>query len=106
MAARGLFQRLVGKSGEVRIETIGVLVGTMSDWSLTRRGDDAPGAGLYDLYAVFSYVNPALWEDSDYPKTITVKIGKDRFRIEQEPGFASSLDGRKSLRMQGVKLCQ
>jgi hypothetical protein len=104
--ARGLFQHLTGKTGEIRIEALGVLVGTMSDWTLTRRGDDVPGAGLYDLYAVFSYVNPALWDDGDYSKRITVKIGKEIFGIEQEDGFETTLDERKSLRMQGVKLCQ
>lgn len=106
MASRGLFQNISGKSGEIRIKSIGVLVGTMSDWKLTRRGDDVPGAGLYDLYAAFSYVNPALWADADYEKTITVKIGKQVFGVEQEPGFEMNLDDRKTLRMQGVKLCQ
>lgn len=104
--AHGLFQKIEGKTGEIRIESLGVLVATMSTWTMTRRGDDVPGAGSYDLYAVFSYANPALWADKDYEKTITVKIGKDTFRLEQEEGFTAVMDGRKSLRMQGVKLCQ
>ena len=104
--ANGIFQRLTGKVGEIRIESLGVLVGTMSAWTLTRRGDGAPGAGLYDLYAVFSYANPHLWADTEYDKTVTVKVGRDTFRLEQESGYATVMDGRKSMRMQGVKLCQ
>lgn len=104
--SRGLFQRITGKTGEIRIESLGVLVGAMSSWTLARRGDDVPGSGLYDLYAVFSYMNPNLWSDQDYEKVVTVKIGKDTFRLEQEEGFPAVMDGRKSLRMQGVKLCQ
>jgi len=105
--AHGIFQHINGKSGEIRIESLGVLVATMSTWSMTRRGEDVPGAGSYDFHAVFSYANPALWADSDYEKTITVKIGKDTFRLEQEEGFtAGPMDERKSLRLQGVRLCQ
>jgi hypothetical protein len=104
--AKGIFQRLNGKTGEIRIDSLGVLVGTMTNWTLSRRGDDVPGEGLYDLYAVFSYVNPHLWSDKDYVKTITVKIGKDEFSLAQEDGFPTIMDGRKSMRMQGVRLCQ
>lgn len=106
----GLFQTIQGREGEVRIEDLGVLVGTFEKWSLRRRGDDGPGAGLYDLSAVFSYVNPHLWAEEEYKKTITVVLvlenRKEVFRIEQEPGYEVQLDGRRSLRMQGVKLCQ
>jgi hypothetical protein len=103
---QGLFQRINGKTGEVRIEALGVLVGTFQSWTLTRRGDDGPGADLYDLRAVFSYANPHLWEDDDYTKTITVKLGKEVFRLEQEDGYETRLDGRRSIYMQGVRLCQ
>jgi hypothetical protein len=103
---KGLFQRISGKQGEVRIASLGVLVGTFSSWSLTRRGDDGPREDLYDLHAAFSYVNPHAWSDPDYEKTITINIGHDTFRLEQEEGFASSLEGRERLQMQGVRLCQ
>ena len=103
---KGIFQRLTGKVGEIRIESLGVLVGTMSNWTLSRRGDDAPGEGLYDLYAVFSYVNPHLWADKEYTKTVTIRVGRDTFRLEQGDGYDTVMDGRKSMRMLGVKLCQ
>lgn len=104
--AAGLFQRINGREGEVRIESLGVLVGTFQSWTLSRRGDDGPRADLYDLHAVFSYVNPHLWGDDDYEKTITVKVGKQQFTLKQEEGFATDIDGRRSLRMKGVRLCQ
>jgi len=106
----GLFQTISGREGEVRIETLGVLVGTFEKWTLRRRGDDGPGSGLYDLTAVFSYVNPHLWGDDEYTKSIHVVVSmesrKERLRIEQEPGYETQLTDRKSLRMMGVKLCQ
>jgi len=104
--AKGLFQRISGKRGEVRIEVLGVLVGTFSSWTLTRRGDGDPdGQGLYDLYAVFSYVNPHLWGDTDYEKTVSIEIGKGKtYFVTQEDGYDTTLDGRRSLRMQGVRL--
>ena len=104
--ARSIFQRISGKEGQVRIESLGVLVGTFASWSLMRRGDDGPRADLYDLHAAFSYVNPHLWGDDDYEKVVTITIGKDVFRIAQEEGFPTVIDGRRSLHMEGVRLCQ
>jgi hypothetical protein len=109
--ANGLFQRISGQRGEIRIEALGVLVGTIVTWTLTRRGDGAPGEGLYDLFAAFSYVNPHLLADADYPKTISVEqnVGpgrKETFRLEQEPGYPTQTDGRTNIRMEGVRLCQ
>lgn len=104
--AQGLFQKLTGREGEVRINSLGVMVGEFKHWALTRRGDDSPGSDLYDLRAVFSYVNPHLW-DEDYERTITIKIGKDTYRLEQGEGFGPpALTGRSVLNMQGVRLCQ
>lgn len=104
--AQGIFQRISGREGEVRIESLGVLVGTFKSWTLSRRGDDGPRADLYDLHAVFSYVNPHLWGDNDYQKSIRLVVGDQEFTIEQEDGFDTVIDGRSSLRMQGVRLCQ
>lgn len=103
--AHGIFQRLTGKDGSVRIEMLGALIGTMGHWTLTRRGDDGPKEGLYDLRAVLSYINPHLWADGDYEKTVTVKLGQQQFRLEQEPEFPARLEG-SSLLMEGVRLCQ
>lgn len=103
---KAFFKRISGKEGEVRIESLGVLVGTISSWSLTRHGDDDPREDLYALHAAFSYVNPHLWDDDDYTKTITLRLGKEVFRVEGEPGYDVIVDGRRSLVMKGVRLCQ
>ena len=85
--------KLSGVDGTIRIEALGALIGTMGRWTLTRRGDDGPKAGLYDLRAVFSYVNPHLWDDADYEKTVVIKLGKQQFRLVQEPGSTARLEG-------------
>lgn len=100
----GIFQKLSGVDGFVKIEALGALIGQMGTWTLTRRGDDGPKEGWYDLRAVFSYINPHLWADDDYAKTVVIKLGKQQFRLEQEPEFASHLEGR-SLLMEGVRMC-
>jgi hypothetical protein len=74
-------------------------------WTLTRRAEDGPEAGLYDFNAALSFVNPALWQDDDYEKTISIVIARGRtYRLKQEPGFRRVLQG-KSLLMEGVSLC-
>jgi hypothetical protein len=102
----GLFQKINGVKGEVRIASLGALIGTMSQWSLVRRGgeDGAEGGdGLYDLRAVFSYLNPHLWADEDYDKEIVVTLGRSKqFRIQGHDG-ETVLVGR-TLLMKGVSL--
>lgn len=97
-------RKLSGVDGTIRIEALGALIGMMSHWTLTRRGDGGPNEGLYDLHAVFSYgVNPHLWADDDYSKTVIVKLGKQQFRLEQDPEFHAQLEGR-SLLMEGCRV--
>jgi len=99
------FRNISGKDGEIRISSLGVLVGTFKTWNLTRRPDDGPGAGLYDLFAVFSYFNPHMWEEEDYEKVITVRLGKDEFIVAQDhDSFGTAVDGRRSIRIEGVTL--
>ena len=100
-----LFRNISGKDGDIRIRSIGVLVGTFKSWTLTRRPDDGPGAGLYDLFAVFSYFNPHMWEEEDYAKVITVRLGKDEFHVIQDhESFGAAVDTRRSIRIEGVSL--
>jgi len=106
--ANGIFQKLSGVDGRMIIESLGSPIGEIGTWTLTRRGDGGPKEGLYDFRAVFSYVNPHLWADDDYAKTIFIKIAtspgkKQQFRLEQDPEFVSQLSGR-SLLMEGVRL--
>jgi hypothetical protein len=104
----GLFQKISGVKGEVRLANLDALIGTMSQWSLTRRGGEDgadEGNGLYDLRAVFSYLNPHLWEDEDYEKQIIVVLGKTKqFRVHgQDEGTV--LVGR-TLLMKGVSISE
>jgi hypothetical protein len=105
----GIFQKIQGIKGECRIPTLGALIGTMSQWTLTRReGEDgaSDGDGLYDLRAVFSYLNPHLWEDEDYAKEIVVTLGRTKqFRVHKANGEETVLVGR-SLLMKGVSISE
>lgn len=91
-------------AGKVDVPFLGAIVGELADWALTRRGDNGQDAGLYDLRAVFSFVSQALWEDPEYRKRIVLSLNpRKHFRIEQEDGFKTVLEG-KSLLMEGVTI--
>jgi len=100
------FKNISGKDGDIRIESIGVLVGTFKNWTLsTRQTDDGSKEGLYDLFAVFSYFNPHMWAEDDYKKVVRVSLGKDTYIVVQdEHGYGSFVDGRRSIRIEGVRL--
>lgn len=79
----GIFQRFSGPKGRITIPALGAHIGTMNQWELRRRGgDDDPKAGTYDLRAVFSYINPHLWNDGDYVKDVIVEMGRGRQHIQ------------------------
>jgi hypothetical protein len=103
----GVFQKINGVRGECRIPTLGALIGTMSQWQLARRGGedgDPGGSGLYDLRAVFSYLNPHLWADEDYDKEIIVTLGRTKqFRVQKASDEETVLVGR-TLLMKGVSI--
>ena len=103
---RSIFRSITGREGQIQIDDFGVVVASMTMWTLTRRGEDGPDAALYDLNAALSFVNPALWEDEDYEKSVSLVIarGKPPYGLKQEPGFKRLLQG-KSLLMEGVSLC-
>jgi len=100
--AVGLFKSLRGEEGYIEAKYIGAPIGTFVSWSLTRRGEAGPAAGLYDLYAVFRYVNTALFEDPDYEKEIVLKLSKSK-RLRIVGGQRTELVG-KQLRMEGVEI--
>jgi hypothetical protein len=104
--SHGIFQKIRGEKGKVWIPALGALIGTMSEWSLTRRGgeDAAAGSGLYDLRAVFSYLNPHLWDDDDYAKEVVVTLGRTKqFRVQKASDEETVLVGR-TLLMKGVSI--
>jgi hypothetical protein len=79
----------------------------MSEWRLSRRGGEdgaEEGNGLYDLRAVFSYLNPYLWEDEDYDKEIVVTLGRSKqFRVQKANDEETVFVGR-TLLMKGVSI--
>ena len=101
-----MVNRLDGRDGKVTIRGLGSLVGEVSEWVLTRRGDDGPGSGMYDLRAVFSFLVPNLLLDPDYneDREITLSISKTRaFTLRLDDPAKINLQG-KVLFMEGVAL--
>lgn len=96
-------------AGVVDVEFLGAKVGELDNWTLTRRGDIGPDAGLYDLRAVFSFVVDALWNDTEYAKRIVLYITntppKRRLIVHQQPGFPTTLVTRNLL-MEGVTITE
>ena len=91
-------------AGIIDIPFLGAKVGELNQWTLQRRGDTGPDAGLYDLHAVLSFVSTALWEDADYEKRVVVSLNPSKqYRLEQAPGMRTVLEGR-SLLIEGVTI--
>jgi len=97
---------IAGKEGSIRIPALGTVIGQFANWSLKRRGDDGAKEPSYDLRAALSYVNPHLFNHSEYAakREIRVRINKQtEFRIDG--GANINLDGT-TLTMEGVTLCR
>ncbi len=91
-------------AGIVDIPFLGAKVGEFSHWTLQRRGDEGPDAGLYDLHASFTFLSQALWDDEEYQKRILVNLNPfKQYRLDQTPGMRTVLQG-KSLLIEGVTL--
>ena len=97
--------RLDGKDGKATIKGLGSLVGEVSEWRLTRRGDDdSPSDGLFDLRAVFSFVVPGLLVDPDYndDRELLLIVAKGRtVKVSLDDPERFTLRG-KVLTMEGV----
>lgn len=96
-----LHRRMQGQHGSIHIPDLGALIANMSSWTLTRRGESEnsrdPEAEFYDLHAVLSFVNEALFNDADYTKVVKVQLGKGQTYelIPQEgAGQRTALTGR------------
>jgi len=98
-----LFKRISGVRGQITIPDLGAVVGVTEKWELTRRGADS-GTYRYDLRAVFSFVNPLLFNDPDYTKEAQLVIGRSKeFRAQLTEAEETVLTGRVLL-VKGVKL--
>jgi hypothetical protein len=103
--AHGIFQRLTGKDGSVHIDALGALIGEMQSWTLTRRGERGPTEGLFDLHAVFSYLNTPLFTHPEYSegRVVRLRLGKLRLRLDSSESTTTKLEG-KQLVMEALKL--
>lgn len=90
-------------AGRVEIDSLGTVVGTLESFILKRRGDTGEDALLYDLTGIFRFVNPTLFADDDYVKSVVLRIGTKDYRAVQTPGMETDLRGR-TLVMKGVSL--
>jgi len=101
-----IFRRMEGRHGKVSVPSVGLEVGQMEYWSLTRREDTPSGDEAWDLRAVFSYINRYTFEKPGLDRHITIILGNPRtgqqFRLT-ETGGRTDLAGR-SLLMERVKL--
>jgi hypothetical protein len=99
--------RLDGRDGKATIKGLGSLVGEVSTWTLTRRGDDdKPSDGLFDLRAVFSFLVPNLMLDPDYneDRELLLTVAKGRtVRVRLNDPERLTLRG-KVLFMEGVEV--
>jgi hypothetical protein len=89
--------------GRIEIESLGTVVGTMDSFTLKRRAEKGDEALLYDLSAVLRFVNPTLFGDPDYVKSVVVRVGNKEYRLVQSEGRETALNG-KTLTMKGVSL--
>jgi hypothetical protein len=95
---------LLKPAGTVEIPFLGAKVGELNQWTLQRRGDTGPEAGLYDLHASFSFVSDALWNDDEYEKVIFLNLNQTtQYRLEKDPASRTVREGR-SLLIERVKI--
>ena len=101
-----IFKRIEGRYGDVSVPSIGLQIGSIEYWSLTRREDTPSGVEEWDLRAVFSYVNAfAFGKRADKVVKIWIgnpKRGGTQLRLEETSG-RTVLEG-KSLLMERTKL--
>lgn len=101
------FRRISGVVGSVTIPALGLNIGTMQSWDLTRREETPPELGEWDLRAVFSYVNEFAFRNEGYEKRFVVTIGHPKkgkqLRLIPSNVGRTDLEGR-SLLMEGCKI--
>lgn len=104
---RGLtFKRIDGVIGSVTIPEIGLEIGTMLNWTLSRREETPPELGEWDLRAVFSFINEYAFNAEEWKKEYRITLGSKRhgkqYRLDTTSG-RTVLTGR-SLLIEGCHL--
>lgn len=103
-----VFKRIEGRHGKIAVPTIGLEIGQMEYWMLTRREDTPSESEAWDFRAVFSYVNKFSFDKRKEDRQVQISLGDPKrggkqYRLE-ELGGRTVLDGQ-SLLMERVKLC-
>lgn len=101
-----VFKRIEGRHGKVAVPSVGLEIGQMEYWLLTRRADTPSASEEWDLRAAFSYINKFAFERRT-DRAVFIWLGDPRrggkqFRLEETTG-RTALDG-KSLLMERVTL--
>jgi len=99
-----MFKRLWGKYGKIDVPSVGLLIGEMTSWDLTRREETPPDHGVYVLRASFSYLSEWMFNDPALKHRIIIEIGRGKhYRLEADADARTVLDVR-SLMIEGVSL--
>lgn len=102
-----IFKRMEGRDGDVTAPAIGLSIGQMEYWMITRREDTPSESEEWDLRAVFSYVNAFAFDKRKEDRQVTIWLGNKRrggkqLRVQESDG-RTVLDGRNLL-IERVKL--
>lgn len=97
-----------GFSGSVVIPSIGLTIGTMASWTLTRREETLPELGVWDLRVSFSYVNEHAWNSNKWEKKVELVLGhpKRGKKIQVSPTVGRTVLSGTTLFMDGVNILQ
>lgn len=93
--------------GEIWIPTLSILVGRLDRPLVTRRrpGDDTPQVGQFDLQAVYSFLNEALFNDDDFTKEWSIFIGRRRMAVNFTDSTKVELIAHaRAVRLEGVNV--
>lgn len=99
-----------GTSGEVTVPSLGLLIATMYQWSLTRLEEHGPRSGAFVLRAAFSYLNPMFqtyWNETSMRKLMVVKVGRNgpQYHVQVDENTKTTLADQQIV-LEGVKLWQ
>jgi len=99
-----MFKRLYGKTGKIDVPSVGLLIGEMTDWDLTRREETPPDHGAYVLHASFSYFSEWMFKDPALKHRIIIEVGRgQQYRLEADEDARTVLDVR-SLLIEGISI--
>lgn len=79
MSAANFLRTLKGIEGKIIVPGLGMVVGTLTKWSLERRDDGQPGSIPYwTLHGTLSYVNEPMLTSDKMNKKMTLVMSEDQ----------------------------